>query len=271
MSRTIQTIALAAILTAPAFANDAIQQVNNQESLSIGIAPLHASEVAYNPQGTSFVNNESGTRYLFGYDNARTRTIFGIPNLYTDLEVSLGFATLGYYGNSISQTTGAGSAVNQPVSYTEEAVRIRVGRSYEFFESNNVALTPFLGISQQAWARDSTANGSATVYDQEGIEAGVLVQASLPYNLVLGADAAVGRALGAVLFDGGFGNLTYAGTSSFALKLDHRTFKDWHQRLEIRQTFLRYGQPANVSAFFEPRRSSELAIMLEVGTETSLF
>jgi hypothetical protein len=77
--------------------------------------------------------------------------------------------------------------------------------------------------------------------------------------------------LGAVLFGHTFGNLTYASASSFALKLDHRTFASWHQRLEIRQSYLRYGQPAGDAGFFEPRRSSDLAIMLEFGTEDSIF
>jgi len=196
--------------------------------------------------------------------------LLGIPDLYTDLEISLAGGTLRYKGQSIG-ATGTTTALDQSVSYVQEAIRIRVGRSLHLLGSGKLALTPFLGVSQLAWARDAPASGIATFYDHEDLEAGALAQASLPYRLVLGADAAVGRALAASVLGGGSGNLVYASTASFALKLDHRTAHDWHQRLEIRQTFHRYGQFPDISGNFAPRRTSDLAIMLEFGTEASIL
>jgi hypothetical protein len=271
MAKIIEALCLALLVAQPAFADDLIQQANNQESLVIGVAPLHVTEQSLAPQGSVYVNYESGTRYLVGIDEARTRTIFGVPDLYTDLEVLLGVATLGYSGSALNSAGGLTGTIGQPVSYAQESVRLRMGRSWGLPAEKNLALTPFVGISQQAWGRDTPSGGPADLYDQLGIELGVLLQVSLPYHLVFGADAAQGRTLGAVLFNHSYGNLDHATSSAFALKLDHRTFADWHQRLEIRQTFLRYGQTANAPGYFEPRRSSDLAIMLEFGTETSLF
>jgi hypothetical protein len=257
-------------LAVPAFANESISQVNNQESLAVGLAPVHVSEAAVDQQGGSFVNHEAGTRFLFGYDAARTRTILGIPDLYTDLDVLVGVATLRYDGTALASSTAANSSISDSLSYVDESVRVRVGRTLTFFKSENLALTPFAGVTQKAWLRDTSVSGMAGFYDHEGAEVGALVQMGLPSSFVFGADAAVGRALAAVSFDGA-GSRIVATTSTFSLKLDHRTFPDWHQRVEIRQNFLRYAQPANIPALFEPRRTSDLAIMLEIGGETSVF
>jgi hypothetical protein len=110
----------------------------------------------------------------------------------------------------------------------------------------------------------------AFAYDHEGLELGALAQARLPGQWVLGADASAGRVLGAVVYSGG-GNRVFATAHTFSLKLDHRTFPDWHQTLEIRQNALRYGAVPNVFGMFEPRGSNELTIMLEIGGETSVF
>src|ERR1700688_2454718 len=114
---------LAPLLAAvPAFADEPIRQVNNQESLYIGFAPLQASEQAVSAQGTPFLNHESGKRYLVGYDTARTRTLFGVPNLYTDFEFLFGVGTLGYQGSSIDPSTTASTAIDQSLTYTEESI-----------------------------------------------------------------------------------------------------------------------------------------------------
>ena len=271
MAWIIAAVATAFLFLVPAYADEAIEHVNNQQSLLIGIAPLHASEFARAAQGASLTNAASGARYLFGYDTARTRTLLGIPDLYTDLEVSLAGGTLRYKGSSIATNGASTAALTESTTYVQDAIRMRIGRSLQFLGMRSVVLTPFLGISQLAWSRDLSASGIGNFYDHQGIEAGLMIQASLPYRLVLGVDASAGRTLGAMLANGGSGNLVYAGTSSFALKLDHRTYGSWHQRLEIRQTFLRYGQFPDVVGFFEPRRTSDLAIMLEFGTEGSIF
>jgi len=254
---------------APLHANEAIDSVNNQESLAGGIAPLHASEVAASAGGAPGVDTASGTRFVFGYEAARTRTLLGIPDLYTDFDLTLGVATLRYAGLDSAPPAGAGQPLNQAATYVEEELRLRLGKSFALFPARRWALTPFVGISQKAWARDATATGSATFYDQGGAEAGVLAQASLPGQFVLGVDAAVGRVLAAVITDGA-GNQVTAKAVSYALHLDHRTFPDWHQRLELRQGTLRYA-PAAGSGVFEPQRTSGLTILFSVGGEVSVL
>jgi len=254
---------------APVRADEAIDHVNNQESLSVGIAPLHATEAALNSSGASLLDTSAGTRFLLGYEAARARTILGVPDLYTDFDLSVGVATLQYTGNANDPTAGANEQFNQSATYVEEELRLRLGKTFAFLRSGTFALTPFLGVSQKAWLRDTTAHGSATFYDHVGMEIGALVQASLPMQLVLGADAAIGRTLGTVIFDGA-GTQSYAKATTFSLRLDHRTFPDWHQRVELRQSTLRYAQPG-VTGYFEPQRSSSLSILFSVGGEVSVL
>jgi hypothetical protein len=263
--------AVGAVLVAAARADESIREVNNQESLFIALAPVHLVEAAADAQGASFVSHVHGTRYVFGFDEARTRTILGIPDLYTDLEFALGVATLDYEGRSLDAGSAPGADVTVPVSYGDVSVRLRLGRSFESRGAARLAITPFLGFTQQAWLRDHPTAGNASFYDSPGMQVGALAQASLPGRLVMGADASVGRNLGAILFGRSYGNVIFAKESTLSLKLDHRTAADWHQRLEIRQTWRRYGVSADAPGYYEPQHGSDLAIMLEFGTESGIF
>jgi hypothetical protein len=255
---------------APACADDAIAQVNNQESVALALAPVHASEVAQAKDGSVVVNHVAGTRFLFGYDAARARTIAGVPDLYTDLNFSLGVATLRYDGTALASSGGPDGPINEAQTTVEESLRLRLGRTFALFPGQDAALTPFLGVSQKAWGRDASSDSIAFAYDHEGLEGGLLAQARLPGQWVLGADASAGRVLGAVLYSG-TGNRIFATTRTFSLKLDHRTFADWHQRLEIRVNALRYGSVGNSIGRFEPRGTNEVEFLLEIGGETSVF
>jgi len=273
MSRITALMAGAALLLpVPALADELIREANDQESLAMGVAHVHASEQALDSRGSSVVEEESGSQLQIGYGTVRTRALFGVPGFYTNLEIFLGGADMGYAGSPFNPMTGAVEPNDGGFDVATESVRLRVGRSREFGADGRVALTPFLGLSQQAWLRNSSTDSPFSAYNHVAAEIGILAQASLTRKLVLGTDASLGRTLDALLLDGH--NLTWphnATTSSFALYLDNRTYADWHQRLEIRQSFLRYGEPAYSGGLFEPRRNSTSAIMLEMGTEKDLF
>ncbi len=270
MTRFGAVMGVTLLLAAPVGADELIRHANDQEALSLALAPVHAGESGGNA-GAALGNNQAGTRYVFGYKLTRTRTLLGIPDLYTDLEVGLGVATLRYDGSAVDPASGTAAPLNSAGMFVQEAMRLRVGRSVALGRDAAILLTPFLGMSTQAWERGGATRGAADFSVQEGVEAGALAQASLPQKWVLGADAALGRTLGTVLLDGGSGNSLYGRSASVALHLDHRTFADWHQRLEVRQTFLRYAPAVGPPRAIEPRRRSDLAFMLVFGTETGLF
>lgn len=269
MRSCLQTAAAAAlVLSPPAFADEAIRQSNNQEAFSIAIAPLHTTEQSNPPQGAPVIDSVAGNRYLYGYEVARTRTIFSMPGWYTDIEASLGSGTLRDAGYSFQQGPIGLVPMNEAVMYGEESVRVRLGRTFEFPGSGIFAVTPFAGLAQMAWIREAPVNDTvrALGYADDGAEAGILAQASLPWHLVAGASASAGRTLG-TLIHGSTGERIFATTSSFSLKVDHRTIPDWHQSVEVRQTIRRFSLAPDVVSFFEPSRTSELAILFEVGWE----
>ena len=251
---------------APALCDEAIDRVDNEESFSLAIAPLHAQELGQPMQGAPVANTLAGTRYLLGYEVARTRSLFGIAGWYTDLDLSIGAGTLRYRGSVMNAPAGAPVGVDEVVTYGQEAMRLRLGRSFEFARGEGMALTPFVGLLQQSWTRESPSAQVARAYAHDGLEAGALFQASLPWSSVLAASASLGRTLG-VAESSDSGSYVFAKASSFALKLDHRTFPDWHQSVEVRQDFLRYAPSSSAAATFAPRRTSSLAFMLEMGVE----
>lgn len=255
-----------------ALADELIRQANDQESLTLGLAHVHAGQQALDKAGAPVLNEEGGPQMQLGYGSARTRSLFGVPGFYTDLHILLGAGTLAYGGPSYDPSTGVAGPNNGSFNRATESVAVRVGRSVEFGASGRIALTPYLGVGQQAWLSNSSSYSRATSYNHYTAELGALAQASLTRRVVLGVDASIGRELGALQLDGH--NLTWPhhGTAtSLGLYLDNRTYSDWHQRLILRQDSLRYGEPANAGGVFEPRHASSLAIQLQFGTELDLY
>jgi len=276
MTRNAILAALCALCCAtPSRADPLIRQANDQESLIIGVAHVHLGEQARDSAGAPVLNEEAGSQLVLGYGSVRTRALFGVPGFYTDLEIALGGADVGYAGTSFDPTTGlAGSAgaTRGGFDVASETVRARVGRTREFGRDGRLALTPYLGLAQQGWVRTGTVYTPFSGYGDAAAQLGLLAQAALTRKIVLGADAAIGRTIGAMALDGH--NLDWphrATTSTFALYLDNRTFAAWHQRLEIRHSSQRYGEPAYGGGLLEPRRGSVTSILLEFGTEQDLL
>ena len=273
MRRPVALLAACALpIALAAHADELIRQANDQESLILGISHLHAGVQAFDKAGASVLNEESGPQIQIGYGNTRMRTFLGLQNFYTNVEISFGLSQQDYDGNSYSPSTGARGTSNGPFNVETEAMRLRVGYSQELGAGRRVALTPFVGLVQLAWLRAPSTYSGLTAYYHYAAEAGLLAQASLTRNVVFGVDASIGRTFGSWQLDSHDLIDPHAAiTTSFALYLDNRTTADWHQRLEIRESFLRYGEPARTGGFFEPRRNSALSFTLEFGTELNLF
>jgi len=273
MTRFLASLPLAAVcFAAPALADELIRQANDQEGLMVGLSRQRAGLQSVDKAGATVLNETAGAQIEVGYANTRMRTLFGLPNFYTRLEISLGLGQQNFAGNPTDPSTGAVGSSKGPFDVDTESVRVRVGYTKEFGAGGRMALTPFLGVAQEAWLRGATTYSDKTAYYHYAAEIGLLGQATLTHKVVLGADASFGRTVGAWQIDQG--NLIAPRTgirSSFALYLDNRTSTDWHQRLILRQTYLRYREPAQSVGMFEPRRNSALSLQLEFGTERDLF
>jgi len=277
LSRRLTWIPLAltfsAFLGNPAAADQQIDQVNNLESMSLGVMPFHATEQAAQVGGPPFTNYEYGKELVVGYEIAKTRTFFGISNLYTNFQATLGDAHVGYWGTTINRTTGSLGTVDNTQDFVAERVDYRLGRSFPIDAAARYELTPYVDVGQEAWLRESSGDGNPTWYDHESLELGGMFQMSVTRKLVLGADASLGRTFEEVLFDGSIHERyrPYNATiGQFALSIDHRTYDDWHQRFELRARVLRYGEP-NVSDLFMPKRTSEIEFVVQFGTERGFF
>ena len=268
----VASVLAALVFTGRARADELIRAANNQQSLTLGLAHIHEGEQARDNAGAVVLNEESGPQLQLGYGTTRTRTLFGVPGFYTDLRLLLGLGTLAYAGPSYAANTGVAGPNGGNFNHANETVRLRVGRSLELGSGGRYAVTPYLGLGQQAWLSSASSQTRATVYNHYSGELGLLAQAAVTHQIVLGLDASAAREFAAIQVDQQFMTWPHRGTgTSFGLYLDNRTYSDWHQRLEIRQDSLRYGEPATVANVFEPRRSSGLAVQLTFGTELDLY
>jgi hypothetical protein len=273
MNAVLAILTLALACCAPgAWADELIRQANSQEALILGVSHLSAGLQSVDGAGASVLNNLSGSQIEFGYSNTRMRTLFGRPNIYRRVDFTLGLSQQDFSGNPASPSTGVVGTSRGPFTVETESLRLRVGYTREFGAGKRFALTPFLGAEQAGWVRGATTYSGANAYFHYAAELGLLGQASLTPQIVVGADASVGHILGALLINKPDLTQLHGGlTSSFELYLDNRTSADWHQRLVLRQSYRRYAEPAQSVGYFEPRRDSAISVQLEFGAEVDLF
>jgi hypothetical protein len=245
---------------------------NNVEALTLALSHLGADLQSRDTAGAPVHNRLTGPQIEFGYANTRTRAVFGVPGFYTRLELSLGFSRQDFSGGFTDPSTGVLASTKGPFDALAEAARGRIGYGWEFGPDRRLAATPYLGLAQQSWLRSATAVSGTAAYFHEAVEAGLLLQTSVAREYVLGADASVGRVLGAWQIDhrnllGPQGRIA----TSISLYLDHRTDADSHERIFVRQGSYRFGEPAQTTGSLEPRRNSAFTIGLEFGTEGNLL
>jgi hypothetical protein len=255
-----------------AHADELIRQANGQESLVLGVTYLRERFESIDSARTVVPNELSGPQIEIGYANTRMRTLFGRPDFYTRTEVSLGLSQVDFGGDSRDPETGAASKSNGPFNMESESMRARVGYLWEFGANRRFALTPFVGLGQHGEVRGSSGGLAGTGFYGEFIgEIGLLGQMTLTDQIVAGADASFGHTIGAWQVESRDVLGPTAVASNFELYLDNRTFPDWHQRLIVKYSDLRFGGVEASTGTLQPQRHSGLSIQLEFGTEGDLF
>jgi len=255
-----------------AHADERIEEANNIEALTLAVTRLDADLQSRDTAGAQVFNRAQGPQIEFGYANTRTRAVFGVPGFYTRFELGLGLGRQNFAGNSTDPATGAVVANNGPFDVEAADTLSRIGYGWGLGPGGHVVLTPFIGLAEQLWLRGATMASGTTAYFHNVGEIGLLAQATLSPWIVLGADASVGRIFGAWQLDQH--NMIWPSgriASAFSVFLDHRSAADAHERIVLRQSSLRYGDPAQATGSLEPRRSSAYTVQLEFGTEGKLL
>jgi len=273
MTRFLAALPLAFVcFTAPALADELIRHANDQESLVLGLSRLSNDLQSVDKARAPVQNKLSGGQIELGYANTRMRTLFGLRNIYTRVQICLGLGQQDFDGKVFDPSTGKAGTSNGPFFVETESMRARVGYTWEFGGGGPLAVTPFLGLSQQGWLRGDTTYSGTTAYHHFAANVGLLGQMSVTPQIVFGAEASLGRILRAWQVDQRDLISPQSGlSSSLALYLDNRTSSDWHQRFIVRQSVQRYGEPAQSVGSFEPRRDTAISFELEFGTELDLF
>jgi hypothetical protein len=273
MDRLLASLLLASFCwPEAACADELIRQANSQESLTLGVTYLHERFQSIDTAGTLVPNELSGPQIEVGYANTRMRTLFGHPDFYTRTEVSFGLSQVDFHGDSRDPETGAARKSDGPFNAESESMQVRLGYMREFGATRRFALTPFVGLAQHAALRGSSGLAGTGVYADFTAQVGLLGQVALTPQIVFGADASTGHTIGAWEVERQDVLGPTAVPSSFQLYLDNRTFPDWHQRLIVKYSDLRFGGvEGSKGGTLQPQRHSGLSIQLEFGTEGDLF
>jgi len=272
MARLLASLLLASFCCPEAArADELIRQANGQESLTLGVTYLRERFQSIDTASAVVPNELSGPQIEIGYANTRMRTLFGRPNFYTRTEVSFGLSQVDFGGDSRDPETGAARKSNGPFNTESESMRARAGYMWEFGAKRRFALTPFVGLAQQATVRGASGLVGTGIFADFTAEIGLLGQMALTRQVVFGADASVGHTIGAWQVESRDVLGPTAVPSTFELYLDNRTFPDWHQRLIVKYSDLRFGGVEASTGTLQPQRHSRLSIQLEFGTEGDLF
>ncbi|HEX4596280.1 MAG TPA: hypothetical protein VH278_00705 [Burkholderiaceae bacterium] len=272
MARLLASLFLASFCCPEAArADELIRQANGQESLILGVTYLREGYQSIDTDKTVVPNEVSGPQIEIGFANTRMRTLFGRPNFYTRTEVSFGLSQEDFGGDSRDPGTGAARKSNGPFNTESESMRARAGYMWEFGANRRFALIPFVGLAQQAAVRGASGLVGTGFYADFTAEMGLLGQMALTRQIVLGADASAGHTIGAWDVESRDVIGPTAVPSTYELYLDNRTFADWHQRLIVKYSDVRFGGVEASTGTLQPRRHSGLSFQLEFGTEGDLF
>ncbi len=271
MKRTLAFL-LTAGIAAAASADESIHDANNLEALTLAVSHLGTDLQSRDSAGAQVANRVAGPQIAFGYVRSRTPAVFGLSGFSTRFETALGLGRQDFSGAALYPLSATAVPGNGAFNVATLTTRGRLGYGWEFGPGGRLALAPYLALAQQIAHRGPTVVSGATTALQNAVEFGVLAQASLAAEWVLGIEAGMGHTIGAWQVDNH--NVIEPAARlvpATSLFLDHRTDADSHERIVLRQGVARFGEPAQATGSLEPRRQSAFTIQLEFGTEGNLL
>ncbi|MFK4448379.1 opacity protein-like surface antigen [Caballeronia udeis] len=253
---------IATLAGSAAQANDAITAVNNEIGLSIGSQNIayHESNGApsWLPTGPDgYMDSEIGSMPSYALTYSRQGSLFGLSNVYTQLNATVTAGQIEYTSGSIVTMTMKCSGLpgTSSTSYcSEEPVQSsfaqnhssyeidlsgRLGRAFEV--SKKAQVTPYVSLGGHYWLRHAPGAGEDT-YTNGYAGIGALTQYALTPRLVVGLDAGVAETFGAASFES---NVRYPLGSrpmiAASLGVDYAVSKRWHVTAAYAMAHWRYG------------------------------
>lgn len=176
---------------------EAIQAANNQGSLHVGTFNQNYGETSSNRNG--YLDRQEGTVPMVAMDISKT-----FHGIYTQAELSEAIGGTAYLGSLQD-----GTPFNTRTRNTFTDLFARLG--YQFFPSEQLALTPYATIGYHRWLRDTSGipydhagttvllNGYPETYTNAWYGAGFMLQYATSSTWVLSAFAEGGRTFHAAL------------------------------------------------------------------------
>jgi hypothetical protein len=231
-----------------------IQAVNNQVAIQ-----AISTNVNYNEKSDKGVLLDSEGGHVPGFAisaSVMKDLVFG--NDYLQFQYSRANGNTDYVGSYISGGSYGSVVAKSGATLTDYS--LRVGKGFSF--GHQVMITPYAEIGRHEWKR-GVNEGETYTNNFYGI--GALAQSSVIKNLVLSANALIGRTVSS--------NIDVAGTSGFSgalgnsslykigLSADYAFTTSFHANIGVDYRSFKYGRSANYvtsgGTFYEPKSESK--------------
>lgn len=241
-------------LPALAFADDAITSANRQIFAGAGGQRLQYAEEVY----SSDIDYEFGKQAAVTAGASWQGSLFGLSNVLAEGEYWFARGKTKYVG--FLQNLQTGALVPWVSSTNDETAdwMVRAGKGFEDASGTGM-ITPFIGIGEHRWVRDSSVTdapyGYLEVYKHKFALAGVMAQARMTPRLIAGLELEAGGSFGADVGVPSQGLSLALGSErilGLAVNLDFAVLPRLHAKLEYRDTSFRYGKSHVVDAMIEP-------------------
>ena len=269
MKKVISLAAAAlTLVSASAFADDAILQANNQLSLSVGAHHQDYHEPSTFDTIPGDLDSEKGSQFTAGLTAVRQGSLFGINDVYTSASA---FVTAGktHYTGYLLSTWAAKTDSTDNVSGD---VELRLGKAFRFGSRSQFQVVPYVQYAYHIWSR-TIGTDAAEVYSHHTLGGGVLGQYAPTRKLVLSANISVSEMLGAQMRKDQYPTFQVQNrpVTEVGLGLDYAVTRHLHASANYRFTKFHYGKSANVAGpqggdWFEPSsRTTEQVVTVGLG------
>ncbi|KWU17756.1 outer membrane beta-barrel protein [Burkholderia cenocepacia] len=266
--KKVFSLAALLLVSASAFADDAILQANNQISLSVGAHHLDYHEPSTTDTIPGDFDSEKGSQFTAGLTAVRQGSLFGISDVYTSASAFLSVGSTHYTGYLLSTWTPTTDSTRNVAG----DFQVRVGKGFRFGSRSQFQVTPYLQAGYHIWSR-TIGTDASEVYSHYTLGGGILGQYAPTSKLVLSADVGVSAMLGSQMRKDKYPTFETQNrpVAEIGLGADYAFTRKLHASVNYRLTKYHYGRSADVSGprggdWYEPSsRTTEQVITVGLG------
>lgn len=255
----------AVVVSVPAYADDALRDVNNQVTLSAGGQHLNyvESTAQYDP-----LDSEKGTQASWQVGATVQRDILGIQDVYISASATYSNGST-HYDGYLEDNFGFMTPYQSTTHDKTIDVDVRLGKAFRVLPQAQIV--PYIEYGSHSWIRDSSseAYGYYEHYRHQSVAVGILGQYAITPKLVASVDGGVGRTFAGKMTSGitdGTFELGSSTTTAAQFGVDYAVTRHLHVHATYRISHFKYGASNVIDNEYEPdSTTTEHLVMAGLG------